>query len=109
MTLWIAFLWLLNDDDDAFISQLNLKLTEMEVKEEFIIIIYSNSCSVSSVATSFLIWNDGIILIDLSLNQLSIVRWVSTLIKVKKILIRGPKKGDKISDRISGSHVLTVG
>ena len=52
------------------------------------------------------LWNDGIILIDLTLDyqiQVSIVqcRWFSSLIKVKKKILCGPKKGDKISDRIS--------
>lgn len=38
-----------------------------------------------------------------------IVQWFPDLINARKKSQRGPKKGDKISDRISGSPGLTVG
>ena len=52
------------------------------------------------------------ILIDLTVSQLwlgGIVQWFPDLINAGEKSRRGPKKGDKISDRISGSPGLTVG
>ena len=52
------------------------------------------------------------ILIDLTVSRFwrgGIVQWFPDLINAGEKSRRGPKKGDKISDRISGSPGLTVG
>ena len=70
----------------------HLKITETETK----------SPTIQSVS----------ILIDLTVSRFwrgGIVQWFPDLINAGEKSRRGPKKGDKISDRISGSPGLTVG